>query len=145
MTKSNRASQRIKNYYRVKEALYSHFPKDAIYDVDYSCTIYLYANYFFKEKGQFLLIYYDGDRLLYPHHLDYVADFNDYKDSVVYNNRYIGVAPFDENNKIMNSNLDYISNFYPTEQDIENVCGFISHELTRMKEYIKLNKIKDDF
>lgn len=36
-------------------------------------------------------------------------------------------------------------NLSPTPKDIEDLCGFISNEIKRMKEYIKLKKIKDDF
>ena len=72
MTKSNAKRTQVKNYYRVKEALYSHFPKDAIVDYPFEHAVYLTASYYFKDEGQTVLIYYAQDRLLYPHHLEYV-------------------------------------------------------------------------
>lgn len=36
-------------------------------------------------------------------------------------------------------------NLSPNPKDIENLCGYISNEIKRMKEYIKLKKMKDDF
>ena len=56
---------------KVKEALYKHFPKEAIVDYPFEHSVYLSAVYFFKEEGQTVLIYYAQDRLLYPHHLEY--------------------------------------------------------------------------
>ena len=137
MTKSNRTRKQIKNYYRVREALYQHFPKASIVDYPYNYAVYLDAQYFFKNEGQVVLIYYAQDRLLYPHHLDYVQSLPYYD--------YTGIACFNEENKVINSYNDYLTNFNPTQNDIDYLCGFISQEITRMKEYIKLNKIKDDF
>lgn len=134
MTKSNIKRTQIKNYYRVKEALYSHFPKEAIIDNPYSYSIYLHAKPYFKYEGQCVLMLYDNDRLLYPHHLAYV-----------HNNEYTGVAAITEDNKIITTYNEYIANLSPTPKDIEDICGYISHEIIRMKEYIKLKKIKDDF
>ena len=133
MTKSNRLRTQIKNYYRVKETLYKHFPKH--HPSNYS--IYLHAQYFFKTEGQAVLILYDQDRLLYPHHLEYVHDLPYYG--------YTGIACFNKDNKLITTYKEYIVNLFPTSKDIEDLCGFISHELMRMKEYIKLKKIKDDF
>ena len=36
-------------------------------------------------------------------------------------------------------------NLSPTPKDIEDLCGFTLKEIKRMKEFIKLKKIKDDF
>lgn len=137
MTKSNRTRKQIKNYYRVREALYSHFPKDAIVDYPYNYAVYLDARYFFKDEGQVVLLYYAQDRLLYPHHLEYVKELDYYN--------YTGVAVVGENNKPYHKYTDYLTDFNPTPQYIDYLCGFISQEITRMKEYIKLNKIKQDF
>lgn len=137
MTKSNRTRKQIKNYYRVREALYSHFPKDSIIDYPYNYSVYLDAQYFFKDEGQVVLLYYAQDRLLYPHHLEYVHNLPYYE--------YTGVACMNNDNKPMSNYSDYLADFNPTPQYIEYLCGFISHEITRMKEYIKLNKIKQDF
>lgn len=137
MTKSNNRRRQIKNYYRVKEALYSHFPKEAIYDNPSDYSIYLHAQYYFKEEGQCVLMLYDNDRLIYPHHLDYVHCLPHYE--------YTGVACMTKDNKPVTTYKEYMENLSPTPKDIENLIGFISHELTRMKEYIKLKKIKDDF
>lgn len=57
MTKSN-----TKNYYIVKEALYKHFPKEAIID---------HPSNYFKDEGQCVLIFYDT-----PHHLEYNYQMN---------------------------------------------------------------------
>ena len=137
MTKSNIKRTQIKNYYRVKEALYKHFPKEAILDYPDQYLVYLHASYFFKEQGEVALLTYDQDRLLYPHHLDYVKNLPYYD--------YTGIACMDENNNVMVKSSDYINNLSPTSKEIEDICGFISHEILRMKEYIKLKKIKDDF
>lgn len=48
-------------------------------------------------------------------------------------------------NNIISNYRDYLTNLSPTSKDIEDLCGFISNEIKRMKEYIKLKKIKDDF
>ena len=137
MTKSNRLRTEIKNYHRVKEALYSHFPKDAIVDYPLEHSVYLSAVYFFKDEGQTVLIYYAQDRLLYPHHLEYVNDLPYYG--------YTGVACANKDNHIISNYRDYLCNLSPTLKDIEDLCCFISNEIKRMKEYIKLKKIKDDF
>lgn len=137
MTKSNNLRRQIKNYYRVKEALYSHFPKEAIIDNPSNYSIYLHAQYYFKDEGQCALILYDNDRLLYPHHLEYVQDLPYYG--------YTGVACKDKDNKLIAMYDDYQMNLSPTPKDIEDLCGYISNEIKRMKEYIKLKKIKDDF
>ena len=137
MTKSNRLKIKIKNYYRVKEALYSHFPKDAIVDYPFEHSIYLSAVHFFKDEGQTVLIYYAQDRLLYPHHLEYVYNLPYYG--------YTGVACVNNENKVIGNYRDYQINLSPTPKDIEDLCCYISNEIKRMKEYIKLKKIKDDF
>ena len=137
MTKSNRLRTQVKNYYRVKEALYSHFPKDAIVDYPFEHFIYLSAVHFFKYEGQTVLIYYTQDRLLYPHHLEYVHNLPYYG--------YTGVACVNKEDKIIGNYRDYLINLSPTPKDIEDLCVFISNEIKRMKEYIKLKKIKDDF
>lgn len=137
MTKSNIRRTQVKNYYRVKEALYSHFHKDAIVDYPLEHSIYLTASYYFKEYGQAVLIFYAQDRLLYPHHLEYVQDLPYYG--------YTGVACVNKDNNIISNYRDYQMDLSPTPKDIEDLCGFISNEIKRMKEYIKLKKIKDDF
>ena len=137
MTKSNRLRTQVKNYYRVKEALYSHFPKDAIVDYPFEHSIYLSAVHFFKDEGQTVLIYYAQDRLLYPHHLEYVHDLPYYG--------YTGVACVNKDNNIIGNYRDYQINLSPTPKDIEDLCCFISNEIKRMKEFIKLKKMKDDF
>lgn len=137
MTKSNKLRTQIKNYYRVKEALFHHFPKEAIIDYPLEHSIYLSAVHFFKEQGQCVLIYYVHDRLLYPHHIEYVHDIPYYG--------YSGIACVNEDNKIISKYDEMQVNLSPTTKDIEDLCGFISNEIKRMKEYIKLKKIKDDF
>ena len=137
MTKTNRLRTQVKNYYRVKEALYKHFPKDAIVDYPLEHSIYLTASYYFKEEGQAVLIFYSQDRLLYPHHLEYVHDLPYYD--------YTGVVCVNKEDKVISNYRDYLINLSPTPKDIEDLCGFISNEIKRMKEYIKLKKIKDDF
>lgn len=137
MTKSNNRRRQIKNYYRVKEALFKHFPKEAIVDYPLEYSVYLSAVYFFKDEGQTVLIYYAQDRLLYPHHLEYVHDLPYYG--------YTGIACVNKDNHIISNYKDYQINLSPTPKDIEDLCCFISNEIKRMKEYIKLKKIKDDF
>lgn len=83
------------------------------------------------------LIYYAQDRLLYPHHLEYVYNLPYYG--------YIGVACVNKDNKIIGNYRDYQIDLFPTTKDIEDLCGFISNEIKRMKEFIKLKKMKDDF
>ena len=58
---------------------------------------------------------------------------------------YTGIACVNKDNKLITTYKEYIVNLFPTTKDIDDLCGFISHELIRMKEYIKLKKIKDDF
>lgn len=137
MTKSNTQRKQIKNYYRVKEALYHHFPKEAIVDYPFEHSVYLSAIHFFKEEGQCVLIFYAQDRLLYPHHIEYVHDIHYYG--------YSGIACVNKDNKIISKYNEMQVNLSPTPKDIEDLCGFISNEIKRMKEYIKLKKIKDDF
>ena len=109
-----------------------------IIDNPYSYSIYLHAKPYFKDEGQCVLMLYDNDRLIYPHHLAYVHNLQQYSE-------YTGVAPMTEDNKLITTYNEYTANLSPTPKDIEDLCGYISHELTRMKEYIKLKKIKDDF
>jgi hypothetical protein len=137
MTKSNRLRTQIKNYYRVKEALYSHFPKEAIVDYPLEHSIYLSAIHFFKEEGQCVLMYYAQDRLLYPHHIEYVHDIPYYG--------YSGIACVNKDNKIISKYDEMQVNLSPTTKNIEDLCGFTLKEIKRMKEFIKLKKIKDDF
>ena len=137
MTKSNTQRRHIKNYYRVKEALYHYFPKEAIVDYPLEHSIYLSAIHFFKEEGQCVLIYYAQDRLLYPHHIEYVHDIPYYG--------YSGIACVNEDNKIISKYNEMQVNLSPTPKDIEDLCGFTLKEIKRMKEFIKLKKIKDDF
>lgn len=137
MTKSNTQRKQVKNYYRVKEALYKHFPKESIIDNPSNYSIYLHAQYYFKDEGQAVLILYDKDRLLYPHHLEYVYNLPYYG--------YSGVACVNKDNKIISKYDEYQVNLSPTPKDIEDLCGFISNEIKRMKEFIKLKKIKNDF
>lgn len=137
MTKSNNRRRQIKNYYRVKEALYSHFPKEAIYDNPSDYSIYLHAKFYFKEEGQCVLMLYDNDRLIYPDHLDYVHNMPHYE--------YTGLACMNKDNKPITKYSDYMFNLSPNPKDIEDLCGYISNEIKRMKEYIKLKKMKDDF
>ena len=84
-----------------------------------------------------VLLSYDQGKLLYPHHLGYVYNFPFYD--------YTGIACMDKNNNIIVKYEEYPFNLSPTPKEIENLCGFISHEIIRMKEYIKLKKIKEDF
>lgn len=137
MTKSNKLRTQIKNYYRVKEALFHHFPKEAIVDYPLEHSIYLSAVHFFKEQGQCVLIYYVHDRLLYPHHIEYVHDIPYYG--------YSGIACVNEDNKIISKYDEMQVNLSPTTKDIEDLCWFTLKEIKRMKEFIKLKKIKDDF
>jgi hypothetical protein len=137
MTKSNTQRKQVKNYYRVKEALYHHFPKEAIVDYPLEHSIYLSAKYYFKDEGQCVLIYYAQDRLLYPHHIEYVHDIPYYG--------YSGIACVNEDNKIISKYNEMQVNLSPTPKDIEDLCGFTLKEIKRMKEFIKLKKIKDDF
>ena len=124
MTKSNNQRRQIKNYYIVKEALYKHFPKEAIVDYPLEHSVYLSAVYFFKEEGQTVLIYYSQDRLLYPHHLEYVHNLPYYG--------YTGVACVDKENNVISNYKDYIINLSPTPKDIEDLCGNISNEIKRI-------------
>lgn len=137
MTKSNTQRRQVKNYHRVKEALYKHFPKEAIVDYPFEHSVYLSAVHFFKEEGQCVLIYYAQDRLLYPHHIEYVHDIPYYG--------YSGIACVNKDNKIISKYDEMQVNLSPTPKDIEDLCEFTLKEIKRMKEYIKLKKIKDDF
>lgn len=122
-------SDKLIYYHIVKKALYKHFPKDAIVDYPFQHSVYLSSVYFFKDAGQTALIYYAQDRLLYPHHLDYLN---------VPNSNYTSIVCMDKDNKPITKYNDYLTNLSPTTKDIEDICK-------RMKEYIKLNKIKEDF
>ena len=93
-----------KNYYRVKEALYKHFPKEAIVDYPFGHSVYLFAQYYFKDEGQTVLIYYAKDRLLYPHHLEY---------------GYTGVDCKDKDNNIISKYNEYLINLSPNPKDIK--------------------------
>lgn len=128
MTKSNNLRRQIKNYYRVKEALYAHFPKEAIVDYPFEHSVYLSAVHFFKDEGQTVLIYYAQDRLLYPHHLEYVYNLPYYG--------YTGVACIGKDNNVISNYRDYLFNLSPTPKDIEDLCGFTLKEIKRMKENI---------
>ena len=105
-------------------------------------TIYTFSKHLLNLNGATslpttFLIYYAQDRLLYPHHLEYVYNLPYYG--------YIGVACVNKDNKIIGNYRDYQIDLFPTTKDIEDLCGFISNEIKRMKEFIKLKKMKDDF
>ena len=109
---TSESKQHIQNYLLVKEALYSHFPKEAIIDHPSNYSIYLHAQYYFKNEGQCVLILYDKDTLLYPHHLEYIHDLPYYS--------YTGIVCMDKDN--------YQMNLSPTPKDIEDLCGFTLKE-----------------
>ena len=136
-SESKRNKQRIQNYFRVKEALFRHFPNKAIYFDDTTNSTYLDTGYFFPLNSRFIVIYYDGQRLLYPHALDLV------KDPKNPNNKII--STLDKNGIPTHLFTDYIYNYSPTNESIDKVCNKISHEFTKLKEKLKLESISEDF
>ena len=130
--------QSYKFYYELtKDIFYKKFPSYVLSDFPNSNSIFVNGRMYFGDLCNSVLLYFDGKKLLYPHHLDITQ-------SNIYPYNYI-IEPFTKNNKPTNTLTNFMCDYTPTSIKLESICNNMLSEINRMKEYYKLKQIEKDF
>ena len=115
----------------LKSVLLKRFPEKVLYINDSAKFAYLDGSKIFTyELCPYVLIVKENKNILYAEHL--------YYDKI--NNK---ISPAKEGKPVMD--LRYYSVAKNTEKELNRICDIVSSEILRMKEYLKLDKMKEDF
>ena len=116
----------------IKGVLLKRFPEKLLYINESSKGIFLDGSRIFTyEMCPYVLIVKENKNILYAENLFY--------DKI--NNK---ISPSKEGKPIMDLR-DYSVAKSNTEKELNRICDIVSSEMLRMKEYLKLNKMKEDF
>lgn len=115
----------------LKGVLLKRFPEKVLYINDGAKSAYLDGSKIFTyELCPYILIVKENKNIFYAEHL--------YYDKI--NNK---ISPSKEGKPLMD--LRYYSVAKNTENELNRICDIVSSEILRMKEYLKLDKMKEDF
>jgi hypothetical protein len=115
----------------LKSVLLKRFPEKVLYINDGAKSAFLDGSKIFTyELCPYVLIVKEKKNILYAEHL--------YYDKI--NNK---ISPAKEGKPLMD--LRHYSVAKNTEKELNHICDIVSSEILRMKEYLKLNKMKEDF
>lgn len=116
----------------LKGVLLKRFPEKFLYINEGAKSIFLDGSKIFTDNlCPYVLIVKENKNILYAENL--------YYDKI--NNK---ISPSKEGKRIMNLR-DYSVAKFNTEKELNRICDIVSSEILRMKEYLKLNKMKEDF
>lgn len=115
----------------LKSVLLKRFPEKVLYINDGAKSAYLDGSKIFTyELCPYVLIVKENKNIFYAEHL--------YYDKI--NNK---ISPSKEGKPLMD--LRYYSVAKNTEKELNRICDIVSSEILRMKEYLKLDKMQEDF
>lgn len=116
----------------IKGVLLKRFPEKHLYINEISKGIFLDGSRIFTyELCPYVLIVKDNKNILYAENL--------YYDKI--NNR---IYP-SKNGKRVRDLGEYSVAEFNTKKELNHICDIVSSEILRMKEYLKLNKMQEDF
>lgn len=116
----------------IKGVLLKRFPEKFLYINEGAKSVFLDGSKIFGyEMCPYVLIVKENQNILYAENLFY--------DKI--NNK---ISPSKEGKRIMDLR-DYSVAKSNTEKEYNRICDIVSSEILRMKEYLKLNKMKEDF
>lgn len=116
----------------LKGVLLKRFPEKVLYINEGAKSAFLDGSKIFTyELCPYVLIVKENKNILYAEHL--------YYDKI--NNK---ISPAKEGKTLMDLR-DYSVAKFNTEKEYNRICDIVSSEILRMKEYLKLNKMKEDF
>lgn len=116
----------------LKGVLLKRFPEKVVYVNEGAKSVFLDGSKIFTyELCPYVLIVKEHKNILYAENL--------YYDKI--NNR---ISPSKVGKPVMDLR-DYTVLKFNTEKELNRICDIISSEILRMKEYLKLNKMKEDF
>ena len=116
----------------IKGVLLKRFPEKFLYINEGAKSIFLDGSKIFGyEMCPYVLIVKENKNILYAENL--------YYDKI--NNK---ISPSKEGKRIMDLR-DYSMAKFNTEKEYNRICDKVSSEILRMKEYLKLDKMKEDF
>lgn len=124
-------------YELIKDIFYKKFPPYVLEDFPDSYSIFVNGRMYFGNMCNSVLLYFDGKRFLYPHHLDIAQS------SLPPYNKII--EPFTKDNRPTRTLDNFMCNYTPTSLEVEAISDNMINEIKRMKEYYKLEQIKEDF
>ena len=116
----------------LKSVLLKRFPEKFLYINEGAKAIFLDGSKIFTyELCPYVLIVKENKNILYAENL--------YYDKI--NNK---ISPAKDAKPLMDIS-QYTVAKSNTEKELNHICDIVSSEILRMKEYLKLEKIKDDF
>lgn len=115
-----------------KKVILKRFPEKVVYVNEGANSIFLDGSKIFTYKlCPYVLIVKENKNILYAKNL--------YYDKI--NNK---ISPSKEGKRIMDLR-DYSIAKSNTEKEYNRICDIVSSEILRMKEYLKLDKMRKDF
>lgn len=116
----------------LKGVLLKRFPEKLVYVNEGAKSVFLDGSRIFTyELCPYVLIVKENKNILYAEKL--------YYDKI--NNK---ISPSKNGKRVMDLR-DYAVAKFNTEKELNRICDIVSSEILRMKEYLKLNKMKEDF
>lgn len=116
----------------LKDVLLKRFPEKVVYVNEGAKSVFLDGSKIFTyELCPYVLIVKENKNILYAEKL--------YYDKI--NNK---ISPSKEGKPVMDLR-EYTVAKFNTEKELNRICDNLSSEILRMKEYLKLNKMKEDF
>jgi len=116
----------------LKSVLLKRFPEKVLYINDGAKSAFLDGSKIFTyELCPYVLIVKENKNILYAENLYYDKT----------NNR---ISPSNNGKRVLDLR-DYSVAKFNTEKEYNRICDIVSSEILRMKEYLKLNKMKEDF
>lgn len=116
----------------LKGVLLKRFPEKVVYVNEGAESVFLDGSKIFTyELCPYVLIVKEYKNILYAEKL--------YYDKI--NNK---ISPSKEGKPLMDLS-EYTVAKFNTEKELNRICDNLSSEILRMKEYLKLNKMKEDF
>ena len=116
----------------LKNVLLKRFPEKVVYVNEGAKSVFLDGSKIFTyELCPYVLIVKENKNILYAEKL--------YYDKI--NNK---ISPSKDGKPVMDLSKYTVAKFN-TEKELNSICDIVSSEILRMKEYLKLNKMKEDF
>ena len=116
----------------LKDVLLKRFPEKVVYVNEGAKSVFLDGSRIFTyELCPYVLIVKENNNILYAEKL--------YYDKI--NNK---ISPSKNGKPVMDLS-EYTLAKFNTEKELNHICDIVSSEILRMKEYLKLNKMKEDF
>lgn len=116
----------------IKGVLLKRFPEKFLYINEGAKSIFLDGSKIFTyELCPYVLIVIENKNILYAEHLYYDKIKNK-------------ISPSKDGKLLMDLHYYSVAKSN-TEKEYNRICDIVSSEILRMKEYLKLNKMKEDF